>query len=74
MVFELQLGGMPPDIMGIPGGQLANLALLLFRKGKIKRNLKREFSFWPAKETDLSAVPAKTVSEISGGGALLVHQ
>lgn len=28
----------------------------------------------PTKETDLTAVPAKTVSEISGGGTLLVHQ
>lgn len=38
------------------------------------RTGKRKTSLIPTKETDLTAVPAKTVSEISGGGTLVVHQ
>lgn len=58
---------------GIPvsQGQLAEIAFL---QREIKCNLNPDLSLMPTKETDLTAVPAKTVSEISGGGALLVHQ
>lgn len=42
----------------------------------MKCNLSLSFSFSLTKimDTDLAAVPAKTVSQVGGGGALLVHQ
>lgn len=87
-IFCMIAAGKPPEKMEFQPGCHYKLSFVIFRmhsqillEGKSipemrKCNLSLSFSFSLTKimDTHLTAVPAKTVSEVSSGGAQLIHQ